>query len=661
MHFTVQVVRGARPGASREFRELDAGGATFGRGGEVDFAFSPDDVTVSRGVHFRVIAEDAAGGLRIRNEHRNPLFLSERGGGARQPVAQGEERTVRDETTIQVGEGGPVLVLSLPSLAPATQSRIQAAGVTTRVAAIEESVVESVRTSRRWLPVAFVSIAALAAGGWALSERFGERSDRIEVQVSLLGDALGSSRDQIAALSVRLKSLDSREEAGSAGMSALASRMEGLEIEAAAGTSEERLSAALAAARESVYVAAVRGPTGRLSGIGTAWKVGARSVATNAHVGIALLESVGLALPEGGRGAVPLGEGPQPLEVVLLRPAADPAARVVLAVASIEIHPGFLRYGSDYPDPAFRFNGLGGIEQLDWLGVCDTGVLTTREEIPGASLRLAGPERLARLRGGDPVGAIGFPGLSRGSGDENPDPVISIGHVQATMDPFGETSAAEESCILVLDLATAPGSSGSPVIDTDGQVVGLVHATRATQAHSFHFGQRVDLLAELLDGRVDEHYRARRDEWRGRWSRWASPDALAAVLIGRGRMWVEEKARERASETTGALAEEPPTVAELPIARGELRVSPDAPVTIALPDEAREPGFYAAIAISADASNIDLRVTTGEETYADAAPDGYPTLLLAHRGGELPTIEVLGGPAAGVAVTYFIVRYELAP
>jgi len=657
MHFTVQVVRGARPGASREFRELRDGGATFGRGGEVDFAFSPDDVTVSRGVHFRVLAEDASGTLRIRNEHRNPLYLSERGAGARTPIAQGEERTVRDEATIQVGEGGPVLVISLPSLAPATQSRIGPAGAVPRVAAIEESVVEGARRTRRVLPVAFLSIAALAAAGWLISGRLGERSDRIEDQVSILGDALGTSRDQIALLSSRLKSLDEREEAGEAGRSALASRIAGLEIDVAAGGVTERLSKALDAARESVYVAAVRGPTGRLTGIGTAWKVGPRTLATNAHVGLALLDLVGVPPPPGGRGAVEFGETPQPIEVVLLRPAPDPAARVLLSVSSIEIHPGFIQYGSGYPDPAFRFNGLGGLEQLDWLGVCDTGVITAREEVPGPALVLADPERLARLHGGEPVGAIGFPGLSRGSGDENPDPVVSIGHVQATMDPFGETASAEESCILAIDLNTAPGSSGSPVIDADGRVVGLVHATRASPGHSFHFGQRVDLLAELLDGDVDERFAARRQGWRARWSRWASPDALAAVLIGRGRAWVAERARERAGEG----AEGSPAVAELPIARGELRVSPEAPVTIELPAPAKEPGIYAAVAISSDASNIDLRVTTGDSTYADAAPDGYPTLLLAHEGGEAPTIEILGGPDGGVTVTYFIVRYELAP
>jgi hypothetical protein len=219
------------------------------------------------------------------------------------------------------------------------------------------------------------------------------------------------------------------------------------------------------------------------------------------------------------------------------------------------------------------------------------------------------------------------------------------------MDPFGEIGPPEERCILAVDLRTAPGSSGSPVFDVDGVVIGLVNATRSSPGHSFHFAQRVDLLAELLDGKVTERIDARAVRWRERRDQWASTEAFAAFLLLKGGERLVQEVRAMGGEPTGLTVH--------PIVNGTLRVSPSAPATPSLPEEAGAAGFYAAIAISADFSNIDLHVKAGESIFTDSEPDGHPALILPHRGGERITLEVLGGPPEGTDVQYWVARYEL--
>jgi S1-C subfamily serine protease len=113
--------------------------------------------------------------------------------------------------------------------------------------------------------------------------------------------------------------------------------------------------------------------------------------------------------------------------------------------------------------------------------VADLAIVHTRSELP-AAVTLAGADPEI----GDPIEVIGFPGGGQLTS--------SVGTVlDFDKDPL-DANAGE---VVVTDAAAGPGSSGSPMYDASGQVVGVVYAAAADGSRSL--AVPVSTLRRLLD------------------------------------------------------------------------------------------------------------------------------------------------------------------
>jgi S1-C subfamily serine protease len=113
--------------------------------------------------------------------------------------------------------------------------------------------------------------------------------------------------------------------------------------------------------------------------------------------------------------------------------------------------------------------------------VADLAIVHTRSELP-AAVTLAGADPEI----GDPIEVIGFPGGGRLTS--------SIGTVLGFDEDPLDANAGD---VVVTDAAAGPGSSGSPMYDASGQVVGVVYAAAADGSRSL--AVPVSTLRRLLD------------------------------------------------------------------------------------------------------------------------------------------------------------------
>ena len=156
----------------------------------------------------------------------------------------------------------------------------------------------------------------------------------------------------------------------------------------------------------------------------------------------------------------------------------------------------------------------------------DVGILKVaiEEGQPGLApaLPIADAETMASLKRGQAIGLIGYP--SHALNHENiktfPDPIASVGTL-SWKSPLIFTSLSSEEAnspgIIVHGMPSEPGSSGSPIIDSQGRVIAIqslkVGGEDGTETQGV--GQRIEFLSDLLELLGDDagYNSAYRESW----------------------------------------------------------------------------------------------------------------------------------------------------
>ena len=152
----------------------------------------------------------------------------------------------------------------------------------------------------------------------------------------------------------------------------------------------------------------------------------------------------------------------------------------------------------------------------------------TNENILGPDLSVATPESLLAMKAGDPIAVIGFPRDRVGSGfvADAADSRAERGVVAAMIAPVDNAKSGRDpeiANLIVHRMATAAGNSGSPVLNAQGEVVGIhTHGVTGTDGNGDGVAQRADMLLDLLEPLREEQRLTQifRPAWEERLSHW---------------------------------------------------------------------------------------------------------------------------------------------
>ena len=141
----------------------------------------------------------------------------------------------------------------------------------------------------------------------------------------------------------------------------------------------------------------------------------------------------------------------------------------------------------------------------------DVGVLIvnpldpdTGENLLAPDLPIASEEKLKALKPGDPIAVIGFPSDRVGIGQigDIADSRAERGVISALIAPVDNAAKPRDpeiANLIVHRMSTAGGNSGSPVLNGDGEVIGLhSHGISTPDSNGDSVAQRADVLIDIL-------------------------------------------------------------------------------------------------------------------------------------------------------------------
>ncbi|REJ69104.1 MAG: hypothetical protein DWQ31_05705 [Planctomycetota bacterium] len=469
MPLIIHFVEGARAGETLEL-DSDVDQIVIGRdASKCDVVFPPEETRVGRE---HCALRRVLGRYRFVLNGRNLVLV----GG--QPAIDDQE--LLNHTRVQLGPEGPVIQIEA-SLAPGYQATEMQQAIPTKGSVIAE-LQQTAQRSRRHtgITTAVIVLLALAAIGlWISSARHGAEVEEMRARIQLLDEL---SDEQKAAVQDVVAKYEQPDD-------------------------DEQLNAALRAAERSVYLIAVQNERGGEAALGTAWVCDSDSgiLATNAHVAEHFNS---------------LDDGQ--------RMIARNSAGHEVAVNSVAIHPGYRAFSNLWTEyaPGAR-TGPNSFKAIKAPGPgADVAILrleATDDLAPALPLAsLASLKKVDRLT---MVGYVGYPmeGISLVN-LKAPRPVSHAAYVIAATNFYGAADDEFADRQLIHHaLPAAGGASGSPVIDSRGEVVAVLNAgtvigfsgsgARITSGANINFAQRVDLVQELLDDTAKSAQAERTARW----------------------------------------------------------------------------------------------------------------------------------------------------
>lgn len=271
-------------------------------------------------------------------------------------------------------------------------------------------------------------------------------------------------------------------------------------------------SATLDRAAKSVYLILRKSADGGEDAVGTGWSGPGGVIVTNAHV----VEGVPSS-PDDVRW--------------FARSAAPPHAEH--AITRVRMHPGYEAFGRFLmAAKPIQERIAGPDEGIGGAGACDVAVVDVENPAGLAPpLPIPSREKLKELQAGDAVATVGFPAEGLEATPillAAPVPVRHRGFLVRVTDFFMRQRDDGVNQLVQHGLPTAGGASGSPIIDTEGNVVAVVSggnmqfvtgagdgATNRIANNVVNFAQRSDLVLDLLDQDADKRMEDYFDMWVG--------------------------------------------------------------------------------------------------------------------------------------------------
>jgi len=360
---------------------------------------------------------------------------------------------------------------------------------------------------------------------------------------------------------------------------------------------------------DSVFLVGVVHADGSFTEVGTAWTIAPNWLATNAHVAEGLLEVVGA----DGR-------------LVARRGVLD---QNECALGNIRMHPAYHSWNQRLG--RMLVGSASELKEFDMIAVADVAVMEVIAGDAGRPLvccNMADPSHEPAL--GSTITYVGFPAENL-SGFATAH--VVRGNITAKTDFFFMRTGWSDSLLLHFAGPATGGASGSPVLDEQGRVIGILSAAEHLSlddqtriSFGFTYAQRVDLALELLDGSVDANQRTRDRQWLARaMDLFVKPETLIARLIDLHANYVNIDA---ARYTTVTQRQD-----TMPVD------SPERSIRVVM-----EPGYeYGFVAVAHDATDIDLyiRSADGAEFGKDDALDQYPVVWLGPYDTRTDVLMVL--------------------
>ncbi|HEX3999008.1 MAG TPA: serine protease [Pirellulales bacterium] len=288
--------------------------------------------------------------------------------------------------------------------------------------------------------------------------------------------------------------------------------------------SDAKLRTTLKNVQNSIYLVMAQDRNGNTEAEGTAWVLNKEKgiLVTNGHVA----EFDDKAKATGGR--------------LILRSRGNQQGDVV--VIGTKLHPGFLDWRKLWQQ-GIGHSPAGAAQAEPPVNFCDVALLyVDQPESLAPALTLADDATLLHLGKPDLIGFIGYlidneanPGLNPLS----PDPSAETGDIAAMTDYFGDPSIGDPAQQLLIqhNISTSGGASGSPILNADGNVIGvhsagnyiLIPGWSGRIPAGLHYAQRADLVKELLES--DDLARQAQQPRTDRWTAALSNNKDAALFL----------------------------------------------------------------------------------------------------------------------------------